>query len=624
VDATGVVQDAGPSVERQLGYAPEEFIGKSALHFIHPDDRARMAAFFGGIVQTPGAAAAAEYRLLRKDGRYIWFEGTATNLLDDPTVGAIVGNFRDVTERRRASETQRFLAEASSVLAGSLDYETTLQRVADLAVPHVADWCAVEIVEEGTLRSVAVAHRDPAKVALARETRERFPPDPDAPGGLGAVIRSGTPLLIPEVTNEMLVAGARGEEHLAHLRTVGMTSLMIVPLIARDQALGTLSFALAESGRRYDANDLALAEELARRAAIAVDNARLYREAQASEERFRKLYEGVGDTVVVIDAEGRYLDANPAFTALMGYTIEELRGMRVGALSADPERAIRNHTLFQEASVWRGESEWRRKDGEIIPVEGYLTTVDLPTGTVYLGTWRDISERRAQETMQRDFIAMITHELRNPLTALKGYAQLMQRRAAYDPRSLAVIVRQANLIERLVNDLRDAARLEANRLDLTPEEVDLVPLADGAVEHARALATAHELRLDLPDRPVIGWWDGDRIAQVLQNLLSNAIKYAPDGGEILLRVEDGGEEVRVSITDRGIGIAPEAIPNLFSRFYRAEGATSRAIQGLGLGLYITRALVEAHGGRIWVESALGEGSTFTFTLPRTPPPAPSS
>lgn len=615
VDAAGVFQYAGPSVEQILGYPLNEFVGQPAVSFVHPEERESLVTFLGGVAQTPGAFAAAEYRLLRKDGTYGWYEGTATNLLDDPTVGAIVGNFRDVTERRRASEMQQFLAEASALLASSLDYETTLQRVADLAIPHFADWCAVDITEDGTLRSVAVAHRDPAKAALAREVRERFPPDPDAPGGLAETIRSGTPLLVPQITDAMLTAGSRNEEHLRRLRELGMTSLLIAPLVAREQSFGTLSFVLAASDHHYDTSDLALAEELARRAAIAVDNARLYRDAQASEERFRKLYEGVGDTVVVLDEEGRYLDANPAFTMLTGYTREELRAMRVGALSADPEEAIRNHARFQSTGIWRGESEWRRKDGEIIPVEGYLTTVTLPTGTVYLGTWRDISERRAQEKMQQDFIAMITHELRNPLTALKGYAQLMQHRGAYDTRGMAVIVRQANLLERLVNDLRDAARVEANRLELNPADVDLVALAEAAIAQARALATTHGLRLDAPDRQLIGAWDGDRIAQVLQNLLSNAIKYSPDGGEVLLRIEDCGEEARIAVSDHGLGIAPEAMPHLFGRFYRAQGSMHRSIQGLGLGLYITRALIEAHGGHIAVESEVGTGSTFTFTLP---------
>jgi PAS domain S-box-containing protein len=424
----GAVEYAGPSIERLLGYTAGEFVGQNLFTVVHLDDRDRMRAFLGDIAATPGATATAEYRIRCKDGSHAWFEWTATNLLDEATIGAIVGNFRDVTDRRRTSETQQFLVQASTILTASLDYEDTLQRVADLAIPHFADWCAVEIIEDGILRSVAVAHRDPAKVAMARETREQFPPDPHAPGGMAAVLRSGMPLLLPEITDAMIVRRAESAEHLAHLRELGMTSLIIAPLTARDQTLGTLSFVMAESGRHYSDADLAVAQELAGRAAITVDNARLYRDAQASEERFRKLYEGVGDAVVVLDTEGRYLDANPACAALTGYSVEELRQLRVGALSADSELAVRNHAIFEADGTWRGESEWRRKDGTIIPVEGYLTTVTLPSGTVYLGTWRDISARRAQERMQQDFIAMITHELRNPLTSLKGYAQLMQRR----------------------------------------------------------------------------------------------------------------------------------------------------------------------------------------------------
>jgi two-component system, OmpR family, phosphate regulon sensor histidine kinase PhoR len=431
---------------------------------------------------------------------------------------------------------------------------------------------------------------------MAHEVRQRYPTDPAEAGGIPGVVRSGTPMLVSDVTDDMLVAGARDEEHLRIIRALGMRSIMIVPLIAREQALGAISFIAAESGRRYDATDLALATELARRAAIAVDNARLYRTAQSSEERFHKLFEGVGDAVVVMSPSGQYLDANPAFTDLMGYTAEELRQLRVGDLSADPARARRWHGDFEREGMWRGESEWRRKDGTIVPVEGYLTVVSLPEGTVYLGAWRDISARRVQERMQRDFIAMITHELRNPLTALKGYAQLMQRRTTYDPRGMEVIVSQANLMERLVDDLRDVVRLESRRLDLTRSEVDLVALARRSVEQTRALTKGHTLRAELPDGPLTGWWDGDRLAQVMQNLLSNAIKYSPEGGEIVLRVEDRGYEARVSVSDQGIGITPEARSHLFGSFYRAEGALTLGVQGLGL--YITKALIKAHGGEI--------------------------
>lgn len=622
LDADGTIRYQSPSVEHVLGYPAEARIGSNIFTqpIVHPDDFSKKRGFLDDALAHPGVPVAGEFRLRHADGSWRDIEAVGVNLLNDPAVGGIVATYRDVTERRRTEEAQRFLTEASALLASSLDYETTLQQVTRLAVPRIADWCAVEMMEGDTFRPVAVAHIDLAKVEMAREVRQRYPPDPAELGGMAAVVRDGQSVLVREITDAMLVASARDAEHLRVLRELGMHSVMIVPLLARDQTFGTLSFVAAESGRRFDEADLALAEELARRAAIAVDNARLFHAAQSSEERFRKLFEGVGDTVIVLDPSGRYLDANPALTELTGYTVEELRAMHVGDLSADPARARREHLGFEAAGTWRGESEWRRKDGSIVPVEGYLTTVSLPTGTVYLGTWRDISARRVQERMQRDFIAMITHELRNPLTSLKGYAQLMQRRAKYDARGMEIILSQANLMDRLVGDLRDVVRLESRRLDLTRSETDLVSLARRSVEQVRALAKGHRLRADLPDRPLIGWWDADRLAQVLQNLLSNAIKYSPDGGDILLRVEDRGYEARVSVIDQGIGIIPDALPHLFGPFYRAEGALTLGVQGLGLGLYITKALIEAHGGEIWVDSEPGKGSTFIFTLPYTRPP----
>ncbi|HEY8292063.1 MAG TPA: PAS domain S-box protein, partial [Thermomicrobiales bacterium] len=320
VDAQGTITYASPSTEPVLGYTVEEYTGRNVFTLIHPDDRERVRAVSNRAVAEPGGSGTLIYRLRHKDGDWRWFEGTVRNLLDEPNIGALVTNYRDITERRRSEEAQRFLAEASALLASSLDYETTLQRVAQLAVPHIADWCAVEIVEGDLFRPVAVAHTDPAKVAMARDVRQHYPPDPAESGGIPGVVRARQSVLAPEITDAMLVAGARDEEHLRVLRELGMRSVMIVPLVARDVALGALSLIAAESGRQYDEADLALTQELARRAAIAVDNAWLYHEAQSSEERFRTLFEGVGDAVVVLDPSGRYIDANPAVTDLLGYT----------------------------------------------------------------------------------------------------------------------------------------------------------------------------------------------------------------------------------------------------------------------------------------------------------------
>jgi signal transduction histidine kinase len=219
-----------------------------------------------------------------KDGRRIDVSVSVSPITNER--GEVLGAAtiaRDNTERRRDEVRLRFLAEVGEVLAESLDYQTTLQAVARLAVPTLADWCAIDMVQEdGTVARLAVAHQDPAKVVLAHELHERYPPDPDATTGLPHVLRTGESELYPEIPDEMLVAGCRDEEHLRIARELGLTSALVVPLTARGRILGAVSWVYAESNRRYDESDVAFAQELARRAALAVDNARLYRQTQAA------------------------------------------------------------------------------------------------------------------------------------------------------------------------------------------------------------------------------------------------------------------------------------------------------------------------------------------------------
>ena len=192
--------------------------------------------------------------------------------------GGLATQWRDITERKRAEEAARYLARASEVLSESLDYQRTLNDFAKLVVPELADWCSVEIVgDHGELVQLAVAHADPEKVKWARELSRRYPPNPDAATGSPNVIRTGEPELYPEIPEQLLVAGAVDEEHLRIIREVGIRSAIVVPLVAHDRTLGALTLIAAESGRRYGHADLALALELARRAALAVDNTRLHR-----------------------------------------------------------------------------------------------------------------------------------------------------------------------------------------------------------------------------------------------------------------------------------------------------------------------------------------------------------
>lgn len=227
---------------------------------------------------------------------------------------------------------------------------------------------------------------------------------------------------------------------------------------------------------------------------------------------------------------------------------------------------------------------------------------------------RQTSRRGAAEA-RRVWAAVLLHEVRQPLTVIVGDAQRLRRRGAGDPRALDRMVSESQRLMRLVNDLLDVSLLEAGPFVIRPGLTDLVGVVRARVEQAQEGAAHHALRLEVPGRPLLGWWDADRLGQVLVNLLANAIKYAPAGGDVLCRVVDGSAEARVAVTDHGPGIPAPLLARLFAPFRRADDAAPRGGEGVGLGLYIARVLIEAHGGRIWAQSRPGHGSTFTFALP---------
>jgi PAS domain S-box-containing protein len=272
-------------VEKLLGYSVQQWLSTPNfwLTIVHPDDR-EVAAEEAAAIFASRRGGISRFRWVASDGRAIWVEAQSAVVCDDHgnPIG-MRGVTMDITERKRTEESQRFLAEASGLLASSLDYEHTLASVAKLAVPMLADWCTVNIVEEtGELRRLAIAHSDPDKVAAAQELARRYPPDLDAPIGVPNVLRTGRAEFYPHIDQQRLALAAPSPELAEIIRREGLCSGMIVPLVARNRTLGTITLLTAESGRVYDQVDLALAEDLAHRIALAVDNARLYREAQAA------------------------------------------------------------------------------------------------------------------------------------------------------------------------------------------------------------------------------------------------------------------------------------------------------------------------------------------------------
>ena len=279
----GTITDWNAAAERMYGYTARETIGRPIALLVPPDRLDELAEIMERL-RRGGRIDQHDTVRVTKDGRRLDVSVSISPIINER--GEILGAAtiaRDVTERRRDEVRLRFLAEVGELLTASLDYETTLQTVTRLVVPTLADWSAIDMVQEdGSVARLAVAHQDPAKVELAHELYERYPPDPDDPTGLPHVLRSGEPELYPEIPDELLVAGSRDAEQLGIARELGLTSALIVPLVGHGRILGAMSWVYAESNRRYDESDLAFAQEVARRAALAVDNARLYRETQTA------------------------------------------------------------------------------------------------------------------------------------------------------------------------------------------------------------------------------------------------------------------------------------------------------------------------------------------------------
>ncbi len=346
------------------------------------------------------------------------------------------------------------------------------------------------------------------------------------------------------------------------------------------------------------------------------------RQVQEVLHRQAQLLDLSHDAVIVRDPRGVILSWNRGAVELYGWDVADALGRVSHELlqARFPESRSSVDEHLRTAGGWDGELTHVRRDRtEVIVESRQVVRRDERGETVdILEINRDITARRLLERQQRELIAMVSHDLMSPVTGITLHAEILQMTESYNDRVVGSIMQSSRRLARLVNDLQDLARLDAGRLSLQFGRVDLVPLVRSAGEQLQAATAKHAVRLEIPIQSVPGVWDGVRLEQVLTNLLSNAVKYSPDGGEVLVRLEARGDRALVSITDQGPGIPAEVLPRLFERFYRAPNAR-QAAQGLGLGLYITRSLVEAHGGWIDVESEIGRGSTFRFSVPYAAP-----
>jgi PAS domain S-box-containing protein len=335
--------------------------------------------------------------------------------------------------------------------------------------------------------------------------------------------------------------------------------------------------------------------------------------ARRASEQLAEVVSASGDAIVSASPEGIVQAWNAGAERLFGFRAAAIigRSLRV-VVDPDGDDGAWRQVLAELAAgrPVRRELVARGSDGQAIDVLMRLTPHAGLLGefVAISGIIQDISQQRSLERLQYEYLAMAAHELRSPLTGIKAHAQLMTRRAAYDPRSVGVIIDQVDKLNRLVDDLMLTSQVEADRLDLQLEKLDVAAVARTAVDQLGQAAA-----IEAPAHPLIVLADRRRLAQVLTNLLTNAVKYSPEGSPICLRLFGDGDEARIAVEDNGAGIPADALPHVFDRFFRAAGTSATA--GTGLGLAISQRIIRAHGGRIEAASQLGVGSVFTVVLP---------
>ncbi len=628
------------SVENLLGYTPDEYAQfEDCFNLLHPDDQQQSRALTMALLQTPGASLTWQHRIKHKDGMYRWIEVTMTNLLADPAVEAVLANFRNVTERKQAEERQHLLDKASSALVSSLDHQITLQEIAQLIVPSFADYCRIALLDEQQqIQDITVNHIDPEKIALVRSLYERYKDRTSTTHGLQKLLETGKPELISNVSQQWLATVQDDPEMLAILNALELKSYMGTPLHARDRIIGAITFSSIQPHRHYTPGDLAFAQELAHRITLVLENTRLYREAQeelaerkaaetrlqASEERFRALIEHNYSVILLSDTQGNYSYASPSIEPTLGYTPAEFTTIN-GFDIIHPEDIQSIANAFETLLATPGlsstvELRAKHKNGSWRWFEATATNLlDEPGIQAIVTNFHDITERKEAEARKDEFISMASHELKTPVTSLKGFTNVLQRRLTKqgDEQGLHYLARmdvQVNKLTKLISDLLDVSKMQTGKLHFQEERFDLALLVREVVENLQIATQTHQLLIESRESVYISG-DKDRIGQVLINLLTNAIKYSPHADKVMIRVSTDRHRATVSVHDFGIGIAQSHQQRIFERFYQVTDPEEKTYPGLGIGLYISQEIIMRHHGHIWVESKKGEGSTFSISLP---------
>lgn len=499
-----------------------------------------------------------------------------------------------------------YLLEIARLLTQELDLEKLLARILRVSIEMLA----------GQAGLIALKQPGGWRVAAAQ-------------GIAPAFLSYLTPLLAEEKASELDVRELnRMLKELTYTASMGLLNGTGLPLAAHGQFIGVI-FIFRNYPDVFTSNDRALLQSFADQAAVAVFNAQLYGQVSYEKQRLDALLDSAADGILILNADHSVERCNAAFEKLFGEPRTHIVGRRHDEIihwAGEPQG-----TTLEKAEL----GGWPLTPNATLYVEGDLERPlppPLPVGVTYapllseksqlrniVVSVRDITHFRTAEEIKSTFISIVSHELRTPVTLIKGYASTLRRGdAKWDKAtvsdSLAVIEEEADRLSGMIDDLLDASRLQAGGLTLKRADVSLPMLARRVAERFSTQSTKHTVVADFPKNFPVILGDEIRLEQVLANLVSNALKYTPKG-EIKMSGSMRPEQVVVCVSDQGEGIEARDLPHIFDRFYRSTNAAKQT-KGAGLGLYLARAIVEAHGGRIWADPKPDSGARICFSLPR--------
>ncbi len=499
-----------------------------------------------------------------------------------------------------------YLLEISRALTQELDLQKLLARILRISIEMLAGQAGIIALKEQEGWRVATAH-----------------------GIAPAFLSYLAPLLAEENVRELDVRELnRMLKELTYTVSMGLLNGTALPLAAHGQVIGVI-FIFRNYPDLFTHNDRVLLQSFADQAAIAVFNAQLYGQISYEKQRLDALLDSAADGILILNADLTIERANDAFERLYGKTHDQLANLphdEIIRWASEPQDATLNEAIA---------NGWPLTPNATLYVEGDLERdlpPPLPVGVTYapllspegklrniIVSVRDITHFRTADEMKATFISIVSHELRTPVALIKGYASTLRRDdAKWDKHtisdSLAVIEEEADRLSKMVDDLLDASRLQAGGLSLNRADVSLPILSSRVVERFATQSKKHAIVTDFPEKFPIVLADETRVEQVIVNLVSNSLKYALKG-EIKISGQARPEQVIVCVSDEGPGIEAKDLPHIFDRFYRSSKAVKQT-KGAGLGLYLARAIVEAHGGRIWADPKPDSGARICFSLPR--------